>query len=210
MGRQKSSGNANDLRGKILRVTPQPDGTVKIPEGNLFEDVDHGARSEVYVMGNRNPFRISVDPKTGDLYWGEVGPDAGGRRDGRGPAGYDEINQARGAEKDGLTSSPIIGLTIDMTSVRRNRSRLLLRRNPSTSHLITPASRNSPLPNRLSFITPIFRLCVGRRLTPVADARRWPVRSTTLTKISIRLTSCQKNSTIRFSSMNGHATGSST
>ena len=94
---QKSSGNANDLRGKILRVTPQPDGTVKIPEGNLFDDVDHGARSEVYVMGNRNPFRISVDPKTGYLYWGEVGPDAGGRRDGRGPAGYDEINQARGA-----------------------------------------------------------------------------------------------------------------
>ena len=46
----------------------------EIPEGNLFDDVDHGARSEVYVMGNRNPFRISVDPKTGYLYWGEVGP----------------------------------------------------------------------------------------------------------------------------------------
>ena len=94
---QKSSGNANDLRGKILRVTPQPDGSVKIPEGNLFDSVEDGARSEVFVMGNRNPFRISVDPKTGFLYWGEVGPDAGGRRDGRGPAGYDEINQARGA-----------------------------------------------------------------------------------------------------------------
>ena len=94
---QKSSGNANDLRGKILRVTPQSDGSVTIPEGNLFDDVEHGARSEVFVMGNRNPFRISVDPKTGYLYWGEVGPDSGGRRDGRGPAGYDEINQARGA-----------------------------------------------------------------------------------------------------------------
>jgi cytochrome c len=94
---QKSSGNANDLRGKILRVTPQPDGSVKIPKGNLFDSVEDGARSEVFVMGNRNPFRISVDSKTGFLYWGEVGPDAGGRRDGRGPAGYDEINQARGA-----------------------------------------------------------------------------------------------------------------
>ena len=49
----------------------RPDGTVKIPEGNLFDDVDHGARSEVYVMGNRNPFRISVDPKTG-RFWGRL------------------------------------------------------------------------------------------------------------------------------------------
>ena len=94
---QKSSANANDLRGKILRITPQPDGSVKIPEGNLFDAVNHGARSEIYVMGNRNPFRISVDPKNGFLYWGEVGPDSGGRRENRGPAGYDEINQARGA-----------------------------------------------------------------------------------------------------------------
>jgi len=28
-------------------------------------------------MGNRNPYRISVDQHTGYLYWGEVGPDAG-------------------------------------------------------------------------------------------------------------------------------------
>ena len=94
---QKSSANPNDLRGKILRVTPQPDGSVKIPVGNLFSGVGEGARSEVYTMGSRNPFRISVDARTGFLYWGEVGPDAGGRREDRGPAGYDEINQARSA-----------------------------------------------------------------------------------------------------------------
>jgi cytochrome c len=39
---------------------------------------------------------MTVDQKTGFVYWGEVGPDAGG--DGpRGPRGYDEINQARQA-----------------------------------------------------------------------------------------------------------------
>jgi cytochrome c len=47
-------------------------------------------------MGNRNPFRIAVDPRTGFLYWGEVGPDAGGPNPQRGPAGHDEVNQARG------------------------------------------------------------------------------------------------------------------
>ena len=94
---QKSSANANDLRGKILRVTPQPDGTVKIPKGNLFPPGTPGTRPEIYVMGNRNPFRISVDKKNGYLYWGEVGPDSGVFSETRGPAGHDEVNQARKA-----------------------------------------------------------------------------------------------------------------
>jgi cytochrome c551/c552 len=49
-------------------------------------------------MGNRNPYRISVDQKNGNLYWGEVGPDASNDSfDTRGPRGYDEVNQARKA-----------------------------------------------------------------------------------------------------------------
>jgi len=94
---QKSSANANDLRGKILRIRPENNGTYTIPKGNLFKPGTAGTRPEVFVMGNRNPFRISVDRKTGFLYWGEVGPDAGGFNEMRGPAGFDEINQAREA-----------------------------------------------------------------------------------------------------------------
>jgi cytochrome c len=94
---QKSSGNTNDLRGKILRIHPEADGTYTIPEGNLFPKGEANTRPEIYVMGNRNPYRISVDQRTGFLYWGEVGPDAGENKDGRGPRGYDEINQARKA-----------------------------------------------------------------------------------------------------------------
>jgi len=94
---QKSSANANDLRGKILRVHPEPDGTITIPKGNLFPPGTSGTRPEIYVMGNRNPFRISIDPKTGFVYWGEVGPDAGSANEKRGPAGFDEVNQARKA-----------------------------------------------------------------------------------------------------------------
>ena len=94
---QKSAANANDLRGKILRIHPEPDGTITIPAGNLFPPGTPKTRPEIYVMGNRNPFRISVDKATSHLYWGEVGPDAGGPNDKRGPAGFDEINQARAA-----------------------------------------------------------------------------------------------------------------
>ena len=93
---QKSAANPGDLRGKILRIRPKPDGTYEIPKGNLFAPGTPGTRPEIYCMGCRNPWRMSVDQATGNVYWGEVGPDAGG--DGpRGPRGYDEINQARAA-----------------------------------------------------------------------------------------------------------------
>ncbi|MEZ4694930.1 MAG: ThuA domain-containing protein [Rhodothermales bacterium] len=93
---QRSAGNSMDLRGKILRITPQPDGTYTIPEGNLFADPGVG-RPEIFVMGDRNPFRISIDQHTGFLYWGEVGPDSPDDSPDRGPRGHDEINQARTA-----------------------------------------------------------------------------------------------------------------
>ncbi|MEQ8881336.1 MAG: PQQ-dependent sugar dehydrogenase [Cyclobacteriaceae bacterium] len=91
---QRSSGNTNDLRGKILRIKPLPDGSYAIPEGNLFEDDDPLTRPEIYVMGCRNPYRIGVDGKRGWLYWGDVGPDAQFDSDTRGTRGYDEFNLA--------------------------------------------------------------------------------------------------------------------
>lgn len=94
---QKSASNANDLRGKILRIIPQLDGAYAIPEGNLFPPGTPNTRPEIYIMGNRNPFRFSIDSATGWLYWGEVGPDAASDDPNRGPRGYDEWNQARSA-----------------------------------------------------------------------------------------------------------------
>lgn len=94
---RRSAGNTNDLRGKILRIRVKEDGTYSIPEGNLFAEGESKARPEIFVMGNRNPYRISVDQKTGFLYWGEVGPDASNDDELRGPRGYDEINQAKKA-----------------------------------------------------------------------------------------------------------------
>ncbi|MFD2570197.1 ThuA domain-containing protein [Spirosoma soli] len=96
---QRSAANTNDLRGKVLRIRPQADGTYTIPDGNLFpKGTDPSDRAqtkpEIYTMGLRNPYRIAVNPKTSVLYWGEIGPDAG-KDSTIGPRGYDEFNQAK-------------------------------------------------------------------------------------------------------------------
>ena len=92
---QRAPGNTNDLRGKILRIHPEKDGSYTIPEGNLFPKGTPKTRPEIYTMGHRNPWRVSLDSKTGYIYWGEVGPDASAET-ARGPRGYDEFNQAKG------------------------------------------------------------------------------------------------------------------
>lgn len=108
---QKSSANTNDLRGKILRIRPLPDGSYECPAGNLFTDHTlqlhwpevkelpewQKGRPEIYVMGCRNPFRLSFDDRRKLLFWGEVGPDAGEPDSSRGPQGHDEVNRARAA-----------------------------------------------------------------------------------------------------------------
>jgi cytochrome c len=71
-----SSPNTNDLRGKILRIHPTADGKYTIPAGNLFQAGTASARPEIYIMGNRNPYTISLDPVRRWLTWGDVGPDA--------------------------------------------------------------------------------------------------------------------------------------
>lgn len=70
-----SSPNTNDLRGKILRIHPKPDGTYSIPDSNLFPAGKAKTRPEIYVMGSRNPYTISLDPVRRWLVWGDVGPD---------------------------------------------------------------------------------------------------------------------------------------
>ncbi|POX48893.1 glycosyl hydrolase [Streptomyces sp. Ru71] len=88
---QRTAGNTNDLRGKILRIKVNADGSYSIPEGNLFPPGTDKTRPEIYAMGFRNPFRFSVDKKTGILYVGDYGPDAGSANPSRGPAGQVEF-----------------------------------------------------------------------------------------------------------------------
>ncbi len=94
---RRTAGNTNNLNGKILRIHPESDGTYTLPEGNLFtgKEMDEGGgktRGEIYVMGVRNPARISIDKKTDILYAGWVGPDAGSPSTVWGPAKYDTFS----------------------------------------------------------------------------------------------------------------------
>jgi glucose/arabinose dehydrogenase len=69
--------NAQDLGtllGKILRIEPRPghDPAYRVPDDNPFVDRD-GARPEIFAYGMRNPFRMSFDAATGDLWVADVG-----------------------------------------------------------------------------------------------------------------------------------------
>ncbi|MFG3185310.1 PQQ-dependent sugar dehydrogenase [Streptomyces nigra] len=90
---QRSAGNTNDLRGKILRIKVNADGSYAIPSGNLFAPGTAKTRPEIYAMGFRNPFRMSVDRATGTVYVGDYGPDSGTASPSRGPAGQVEFNR---------------------------------------------------------------------------------------------------------------------
>ncbi|RKN44375.1 ThuA domain-containing protein [Micromonospora endolithica] len=89
---QRTSGNTNDLRGKVLRIHPEDDGTYTVPAGNLFAPGTEKTRPEIYGMGFRNPFRIGIDPQTDTLYVADYGPDANADNPNRGPRGLVEWN----------------------------------------------------------------------------------------------------------------------
>ncbi|MET8351844.1 MULTISPECIES: ThuA domain-containing protein [unclassified Micromonospora] len=86
---RRTSGNTNDLAGKIIRIHPEADGTYTIPEGNLFPPGTEKTRPEIYVMGVRNIARLQVDPKHQWLTAGWVGPDASSPSPTLGPAKYE-------------------------------------------------------------------------------------------------------------------------
>ncbi|MBX2811328.1 MAG: PQQ-dependent sugar dehydrogenase, partial [Myxococcales bacterium] len=73
---RRTSGSTNDLRGKLLRIRVRKDGSYTIPRGNLFPLRQRKTRPEIYAMGLRNPFRIAVDRRSGDVYVADYSPDS--------------------------------------------------------------------------------------------------------------------------------------
>ena len=106
--------NTNDLRGKMLRIKVKDaitaadqnradlpgsgGGAYTIPAGNLYPLVAGApqarTRPEVYAMGFRNPFRLSVD-ENDVAYTTDYSPDANTPARSRGPAGVGRVEIVR-------------------------------------------------------------------------------------------------------------------
>ncbi len=85
---QRSAGNTNDLRGKLLRIKPRKRrGGYTIPKGNLFGRRAKLTRPEIYAMGLRNPFRFAVNRRKNVIYLADYSPDAAVANPQRGPVG---------------------------------------------------------------------------------------------------------------------------
>ncbi len=70
-----SGQDLSNVLSSVLRIdvdNPAPDKAYSIPKDNPFLSVPK-ARGEVWAHGLRNPWRISFDPKSGELYAGDVG-----------------------------------------------------------------------------------------------------------------------------------------
>jgi cytochrome c len=90
---RRSSLNTNDLRGKILRIDVNRDGSYDIPRGNLFDerrDTFNQTRPEIYAMGLRNPFRITLD-ENDIAYVTDYSPDSQVPQIFRGPPGTGRV-----------------------------------------------------------------------------------------------------------------------
>lgn len=72
---KKTGQDVSDLMSSILRIDvdhPDADRNYSIPADNPFVDLP-GARGEIWAYGLRNPWRMSFDRKSGDLWVGDVG-----------------------------------------------------------------------------------------------------------------------------------------
>ncbi|MCP4204536.1 MAG: PQQ-dependent sugar dehydrogenase [bacterium] len=88
-GTRETAQDLESLLGSILRIDVDSAFPYAIPEDNPFVG-DPNARDEIWVYGLRNPWRFSIDHRTGDLFIGDVGA-----------AQYEEINYQLGSSAGG-------------------------------------------------------------------------------------------------------------
>jgi len=85
------TGKAQDsaqLNGKVLRLRVEGEDTYSIPSDNPFVGTD--GRDEIFALGFRNPWRMSVDQRTGRIWLGDVGE-----------ATWEEVNEIKAGRNYG-------------------------------------------------------------------------------------------------------------
>lgn len=73
---QRNSQNLTNMLGCVLRIDVNAEEEGKayvVPKDNPFVGRGEGALPEIWAYGFRNPWRMSLDRKTGDLWLGDVG-----------------------------------------------------------------------------------------------------------------------------------------
>ena len=144
---RRSALNTNDLRGKILRITVK-DGDITPAEENRSAARTRsrratcsrpgrpGPRPEIYAMGFRNPFRITLD-KDDVAYVTDYSPDSQRRSSSAArPAPAGSRSSASRRTTAGRCATRPTCRTTGGTSTRRRRSR---RRRPETHECDNPA-----------------------------------------------------------------------
>jgi PKD repeat protein len=102
---RRSAQNTADLRGKVLRLKVKAgditaaeankiDGAYTVPAGNLYPQGTARTRPEIYAMGFRNPFRITLD-KNDVAYVTDYSPDSQIPGISRGPQGTGRVEIVR-------------------------------------------------------------------------------------------------------------------
>ncbi len=140
--------------------SPARTASYTIPAGNMFASGTPNTRPEIYAMGFRNPFRMSVDQATGVVYLGDYGPDAGAANP----------QPRAGRDRWRSTGSPSRASTAGRTaraSTSRDLQRIHIRQ--WTGWASTTARAGRPTTRRT---TPASHSC--RRPGHLAAVRLWP------------------------------------